>query len=178
QSFEQLPIDLLHVLATHYNIPKSSIETRVFPRYDTKGNNARAAQKLIDWLLLHATTARYKCVILLAHSMGGLLAADAYQYLYDLHRKGDAQKKGDEKGKAVVKETDGGGGTGANGWFATVTTTLMTSFRTGKSTVLIEPANPATSTEGLRAGDAAGASSVPAETSASVSQPADLGPKS
>ncbi|KAJ3296246.1 hypothetical protein HK104_001811 [Borealophlyctis nickersoniae] len=183
ESFEQLPIDLLHVLATHYNIPKSSIETRVFPRYDTKGNNARAAQKLIDWLLLHATTARYKCVILLAHSMGGLLAADAYQYLYDLHRKGDAQKKGDEKGKAVVKETDGGGGTAANGWFATVTTTLMTSFRTGKSTVLIEPANPATTpTEGLPAGDAAstsdaaGASSGPAEPSPSASQPADLGP--
>ena len=41
-------------------------------------------QLLMDFLVLHGTSAKYKNVFLLAHSMGGLLSADAFKYLYKL----------------------------------------------------------------------------------------------
>ncbi|KAJ3276326.1 hypothetical protein HDV01_004949 [Terramyces sp. JEL0728] len=72
-SFKEFPAHLIQLL--------EEIESAGFT-YDTKGNNQRQVQKLMDWLILHGSTARYESVILCAHSMGGLLAADAYRHLY------------------------------------------------------------------------------------------------
>ncbi|KAJ3146415.1 hypothetical protein HDU86_008520 [Geranomyces michiganensis] len=87
ESFFSFPASLLNDLHSRLGFPAGRIETRMFPRYDTRGHNARSVQKLIDWLLVYATTGRYESVILMAHSMGGLLAADAYQYMYALHKE-------------------------------------------------------------------------------------------
>ena len=37
--------------------------------------------------MLHGSSVKYKNVFLVAHSMGGLIAADAYRYLYKLEPK-------------------------------------------------------------------------------------------
>ena len=39
----------------------------------------------MDFLLLHGNSATYHSVILCGHSMGGILAADAYNFLYSTH---------------------------------------------------------------------------------------------
>ncbi|KAJ3309199.1 hypothetical protein HDV04_006306 [Boothiomyces sp. JEL0838] len=78
-SFKEFPKHLIQLLERDYG--KSEIDSAGFT-YDTKGNNQRQVQKLMDWLILHGSTGRYESVILCAHSMGGLLAADAYRHLY------------------------------------------------------------------------------------------------
>ncbi|KAJ3041489.1 hypothetical protein HDV00_009285 [Rhizophlyctis rosea] len=104
-SFAAFPQHVVETLSDLHHIPETSVEALVFPRYDTRGNSSRAAQKLIDWLLLYATTAKYRCVILLAHSMGGLLAVDAYQYLYELHKANlNDSSTSDSKGKEPVAQ--------------------------------------------------------------------------
>ncbi|KAJ3052625.1 hypothetical protein HK097_005936 [Rhizophlyctis rosea] len=113
-SFCDFPVHVVETLVDRHKLLPTDIETYVFPRYDTRGNNARAAQKLIDWLLVFATTAKYRCVILLAHSMGGLLAADAYQYLYSLHN-GGSENKGSGQGNGAAP----GSGSAAS-WLANV----------------------------------------------------------
>ncbi|KAI8827050.1 uncharacterized protein EV422DRAFT_23499 [Fimicolochytrium jonesii] len=114
ESFFSFPTDLAALLhASHPNLfYPGDVEVRLFPRYDTRGHNARSVQKLIDWLLIHATTGRYKCVILLAHSMGGLLAADAYQYMYALHKEKveERLRKGDELVDGTGTKADAGDG--------------------------------------------------------------------
>ncbi|KAJ3153453.1 hypothetical protein HDU89_000478 [Geranomyces variabilis] len=87
ESFFSFPGSLVDDMESRLGYPPGRIETRMFPRYDTRGHNARSVQKLIDWLLVYATTGRYESVVLMAHSMGGLLAADAYQYMYALHKE-------------------------------------------------------------------------------------------
>ncbi|KAJ3178009.1 hypothetical protein HDU87_003786 [Geranomyces variabilis] len=87
ESFFSFPSSLVDDMESRLGYPTGRIETRMFPRYDTRGHNARSVQKLIDWLLVYATTGRYESVVLMAHSMGGLLAADAYQYMYALHKE-------------------------------------------------------------------------------------------
>jgi hypothetical protein len=59
-----------------------------FYEYETKGNNQRQVQKLMDFLILHGNSVSYKKVILLAHSMGGILAIDAYLNLYQVEESG------------------------------------------------------------------------------------------
>ena len=53
--------------------------------YETKGNNTIQVRKLMDYLLLHGNSVNYHSVILCGHSMGGIMAADAYNYLYSTH---------------------------------------------------------------------------------------------
>ncbi|KAJ3002278.1 hypothetical protein HKX48_002400, partial [Thoreauomyces humboldtii] len=108
ESFFQFPHHLVKHLVSHHGYAEGQVETRMFPRYDTRGHNARSVQKLIDWLLVYGTTGRYECVLLLAHSMGGLLAADAYQYMYALHKeKVEGRLGGAAEGKdKVVESTD------------------------------------------------------------------------
>jgi triacylglycerol esterase/lipase EstA (alpha/beta hydrolase family) len=55
--------------------------------YETKGSNSRQVQKLMDFLILHGSSAKYHGVYLAGHSMGGIMAADAYNYLYQVHYK-------------------------------------------------------------------------------------------
>ncbi|TPX36770.1 hypothetical protein SeLEV6574_g08011 [Synchytrium endobioticum] len=80
ESFEAFPLDLLRALKDNHGL--TGFEARVYPKFDTHGDSQRAVSKLINWLLLHATTAEYHGVLLVAHSMGGLLACDAYRQLY------------------------------------------------------------------------------------------------
>ncbi|KAJ3095017.1 hypothetical protein HDU97_007348 [Phlyctochytrium planicorne] len=82
ESFEAFPEHLMACLAELHNVPRESMEAVVFPRFATKGSNQLKVRHLVDWLLLNATTVRAERVILMAHSMGGLLASDAYQVLY------------------------------------------------------------------------------------------------
>ena len=70
ESFGTFPLDVLRTLKDDYQL--TGIEARVFPRFDTKGDSEKAVSKLINWLLLHATTTEYDGVLLLAHSMGGV----------------------------------------------------------------------------------------------------------
>ncbi|KAJ3183585.1 hypothetical protein HDU85_002014 [Gaertneriomyces sp. JEL0708] len=86
ESFFNFPNHLIDRLVQEYDIPRDRLESRFYPRYDTSGDNGLAVRKLYDWLILHATTGRYDYVILLAHSMGGLLAADVYRYMYAKQR--------------------------------------------------------------------------------------------
>ncbi|KAI8919671.1 hypothetical protein BC831DRAFT_380934, partial [Entophlyctis helioformis] len=83
-SFASFPQDLAEALAAATvdqpslpSLPVGSVDVVAFPRYDTKGNNQRLVQSFMNWLLLHGSSARYEAVILCAHSMGGLLVADA-----------------------------------------------------------------------------------------------------
>ncbi|KAI9364429.1 hypothetical protein DFJ73DRAFT_809378 [Zopfochytrium polystomum] len=86
ESFESFPADVVDLLEISSVVAPGDVDFKVFPKFDTKGNNALAVKKLTDWLLLHATTMQYKSVVLMAHSMGGLLCADAYSLLYRLKK--------------------------------------------------------------------------------------------
>ncbi len=81
QSFQEFPVHLQSRLTNELHLP---VETIHYPKYDTRGDNRIQVKQLVDWLLLNATTIQYSHVVLCAHSMGGLLAADAYRTIYDL----------------------------------------------------------------------------------------------
>ena len=76
-SFEDFPNLLKSKLSSKY-----SVESKAFPTFKTAGSNHLQVMALVDWLLLNATTSQYKNVILIAHSMGGLLVCDAFRYLF------------------------------------------------------------------------------------------------
>jgi hypothetical protein len=82
ESFLKFPADLSILL----NYKGHDVETLTY-EYETKGNNQRQVQKLMDYLMFHGSSTKYKSVFLLAHSMGGILALDAYQSLYQIHDK-------------------------------------------------------------------------------------------
>ncbi|KAI8812869.1 hypothetical protein BJ742DRAFT_792036 [Cladochytrium replicatum] len=103
ESFGPFPDHLIHCLEEIHGIDR--VETKVYPKYNTKGSNARQVKALLSWLLLHATTVRYEAVIIVAHSMGGILAADVYRHLYgitELERKvhKSSDKAGNEESTA------------------------------------------------------------------------------
>lgn len=79
-SFESFPLDLLHSLRSHYGI--QDLEVRITPRFESKGNIDRAINSLYNWLIMNATWPEYQGVIIIAHSMGGLIAADACRKLF------------------------------------------------------------------------------------------------
>ncbi|KAI9097393.1 hypothetical protein DFS34DRAFT_124200 [Phlyctochytrium arcticum] len=104
ESFFTFPPDLVTTVEKNYPNLHGKVEFRTFPRYDTRGHNAQAVRKLMKWLEIYATTGRYSCVILLAHSMGGLLAADAYQWIYTPTEKKPPKQSGKKKdGKPAPK---------------------------------------------------------------------------
>lgn len=75
-SFHSFPNDLMSMF------PNASV--KIYPTYDTKGNITKQIHALTDYLLLEANTSIYSSVILIGHSMGGILAVDAYNYLESL----------------------------------------------------------------------------------------------
>ncbi|CAK7211002.1 hypothetical protein SCUCBS95973_000982 [Sporothrix curviconia] len=92
------------------------VETVVYPRYETKGELAAASQTFLEWLKArvmdvrkaHLDTPwppndRQVGVVLVAHSMGGFVAADALCLALD------EQKAAQEEAEASGKSEDGSG---------------------------------------------------------------------
>ncbi|KAJ3106701.1 hypothetical protein HDU96_008138 [Phlyctochytrium bullatum] len=98
ESFEAFPEHLMACLTEVHGVPRECMEAVVYPCFETKGSNQLKVRQLVDWLLLNATTVRAERVVLLAHSMGGLLAADAYQVMYGV---GDLGVKARQNAKAL-----------------------------------------------------------------------------
>ena len=84
-SFCSFPLDLVQSVRKLYNLKQ--IEAKVFPFFATKGDPEKAINSLYNWLLLNASQPEYDSVIILAHSMGGLIATDAFRKLLALRRK-------------------------------------------------------------------------------------------
>jgi hypothetical protein len=84
QSFQNFPLVLKKLLENQGH----KLEV-LYYEYDTKGNNQRQTQRLMDFLISKCHTVQYSKVILLGHSMGGILAADSYRYLYQIERTSD-----------------------------------------------------------------------------------------
>lgn len=87
ESFHSFPEDL----KTYLQDSGHKIDYKIYPTYDTSGSNQIQVQKFMDWLLMNATSTIYAKVIILSHSMGGLLSADAYISLYSV-RKSEQDK--------------------------------------------------------------------------------------
>ena len=77
-SFYNFPLDLIRSLPA-----PGAFEARVLPKFSTKGDLTRAVHQLCNWLLLN--TLQYSGCILLCHSLGGLIAADALSRLSQFH---------------------------------------------------------------------------------------------
>ncbi|CAK7272418.1 hypothetical protein SEPCBS119000_005115 [Sporothrix epigloea] len=107
-TFQTFPNDLKNAVAAL--VPDSvRVETVVYPRYETTGELAAASQKFLEWLELHVMDVREANhvpwlpenrsveVILVAHSMGGFVAADALCLALDERRaaniKGESSSK-------------------------------------------------------------------------------------
>ncbi|KAL2914267.1 hypothetical protein HK105_206213 [Polyrhizophydium stewartii] len=79
-SFGGFPVDVVRALRPGGRGPRD-VEARVLPRFATAGSAERAAARLHNWLLLNAAPPEYDAVVVLAHSMGGLVAVDAWRAL-------------------------------------------------------------------------------------------------
>ncbi|KAJ3172534.1 hypothetical protein HDU88_005862 [Geranomyces variabilis] len=100
-SFEDFPLDLAaRVRASGAR----DIEVRIFPRFDTKGDPTRAVNQLCNWLMLNAAQPEYHGVIVLAHSMGGLMAVDAYRKLYGIWNEEEEERLAKEEREKKAKE--------------------------------------------------------------------------
>lgn len=80
-TFHSFPADLKEYLST---TRKVNVHCRVLPRFDTKGDSAAAVTKLISQIKSAATEEAippYSRVMLLGHSMGGIMAVDAWSQL-------------------------------------------------------------------------------------------------
>jgi hypothetical protein len=76
-SFDHFPLDLVHSIRNTYQL--QNIEARIFPFFSTKGNPDKSITLLYNWLVMNASGPEYEAVIIVCHSMGGLIVADAYQ---------------------------------------------------------------------------------------------------
>ncbi|KAJ3317655.1 hypothetical protein HDU76_001104 [Blyttiomyces sp. JEL0837] len=85
ESFRQFPSDIQEaLLQTNKRYDIKSFE---FP---TTGDNDARVNELVAWLLENASVERHSHVVLLSHSMGGLMSADAAAFLLaDRVAKGD-----------------------------------------------------------------------------------------
>ncbi|KAI9007057.1 hypothetical protein BC832DRAFT_591671 [Gaertneriomyces semiglobifer] len=77
QSFETFPTDLLQTLREVHKL--QGLEGRVFPSFDTAGDPTHAVQTVVNWLEMNANESEFEAVIALGHSMGGILAVDAWR---------------------------------------------------------------------------------------------------
>ncbi|KAJ3144382.1 hypothetical protein HDU89_008551 [Geranomyces variabilis] len=100
-SFEDFPLDLA---ARVRAAGARDMEVRIFPRFDTKGDPTRAVNQLCNWLMLNAAQPEYHGVIVLAHSMGGLMAVDAYRKLYGIWNEEEEEKLAKEEREKKAKE--------------------------------------------------------------------------
>ncbi|RPD67340.1 hypothetical protein L226DRAFT_477730 [Lentinus tigrinus ALCF2SS1-7] len=81
-TFGEFPQRLAHILSE--SLPNTTVESVVFPAYETKGELNAAVVRFADWLtdltvrkeVANGGAGRAK-IVLCGHSMGGLLAADA-----------------------------------------------------------------------------------------------------
>lgn len=86
-TFHEFPYDLKKQVARE--LPDHKIESAVYPTYETKGELAQASQALLEWLKERVMDVRKQHlekpwpphdrevgVVLVAHSMGGFVAAD------------------------------------------------------------------------------------------------------
>ncbi|KAJ3021142.1 hypothetical protein HKX48_009166 [Thoreauomyces humboldtii] len=97
-SFEDFPLDVGERLRGAPNSLRN-VEVRIFPRFDTKGDPTRAVNQLCNWLLLNATEPEFSGVVIMAHSMGGLMCVDAYRKLYGLEKELEKGSKEAKKKK-------------------------------------------------------------------------------
>ncbi|KAI8822946.1 uncharacterized protein EV422DRAFT_618666 [Fimicolochytrium jonesii] len=176
-SFENFPLDLTQSVRTKHHV--WDMEARIFPRFDTKGDPTRAVNQLCNWLLLNATQPEYSGVVILAHSMGGLMVVDAFRKMYGL---GDPEppsdktlKTGERKDKGVPsKAAPSSWFRAAGSWWAKKhpKDTNKVDLKTATEQVEIEqtsPTRPATAAgpvpnEGIVGDALAEAPSLPAQT--------------
>ncbi|KAJ3100037.1 hypothetical protein HDU97_002521, partial [Phlyctochytrium planicorne] len=85
-SFATFPADLVHSLRRSPHGLRG-LECRNLPAYDCKGDITKAVNHLCNWLTMNAAAPEFDSVVILAHSMGGLLAVDAFRKLYDADRQ-------------------------------------------------------------------------------------------
>ncbi|EJD48423.1 hypothetical protein AURDEDRAFT_144029 [Auricularia subglabra TFB-10046 SS5] len=86
-TFGGFPERLKHILAE--TIDQAAVDCIVFPAYETKGELNAAVEKFADWLsnltvereVAHGGAGKAR-IVLVGHSMGGLLAADTLIALY------------------------------------------------------------------------------------------------
>ncbi|KAF8812245.1 hypothetical protein BYT27DRAFT_7086925 [Phlegmacium glaucopus] len=82
ESFGEFPQRLEHILSE--TIPHVTVESNIFPAYETKGDLDKAVVRFADWLttltvereVASGLGAGKAKIVLCGHSMGGLLAAD------------------------------------------------------------------------------------------------------
>ncbi|RKP03231.1 hypothetical protein CXG81DRAFT_24117 [Caulochytrium protostelioides] len=78
-SFDAFPTDLLTHCTAVLRLPPAALDAQVLPRFSTSGDYQNAVTQLLQWLCTHAHSGNYARVILLGHSMGGLVALDAWR---------------------------------------------------------------------------------------------------
>ena len=83
-SFGNFPLDLIQSIRLQYKI--RNLEARVFPFFSTTGDPNKSVNMLYNWLILNATQPEYESVIIIAHSMGGLICGDAIRKLWEQDR--------------------------------------------------------------------------------------------
>jgi hypothetical protein len=83
-SFQTFPQKLSKALSKALSECNSEV---IHYEYDTQGNYQRQVQKLMDFLLSTCHSVKFEKVVLLGHSMGGLLCADAYRSLYPIQKQ-------------------------------------------------------------------------------------------
>ncbi|KAJ3191857.1 hypothetical protein HK101_007340 [Irineochytrium annulatum] len=95
-SFGTFPADLAHAMRVPPHKLRN-IECRVLPTYDCKGDITKSVNHLCNWLIMNAAAPEFDSVVILAHSMGGLLAVDAFRKLYNADREWEKKHGGPSK---------------------------------------------------------------------------------
>jgi NAD(P)H-dependent FMN reductase len=90
-SFVSFPLDLIQAIRTLYKIP--NLEARLFPFFSTKGDPNKSVHLLYNWLILNATQPEYEAVIIVCHSMGGLIAVEAVSKLQQFQKGEEVSAK-------------------------------------------------------------------------------------
>ncbi|KAI8612455.1 hypothetical protein BC830DRAFT_1136649 [Chytriomyces sp. MP71] len=81
-SFGSFPNDVARTLRDSQGLDVSiNIEVKIAPPFDSTRTNMEAVEGLAEWLLANASAEEYTNVAVAAHSMGGLVAADALRLL-------------------------------------------------------------------------------------------------
>ncbi|KAJ3045060.1 hypothetical protein HK097_001295 [Rhizophlyctis rosea] len=101
ESFNYFPRDLRTSLLDH----DLEVDTITYT-YDTRGDNLLAVQQLVTFLKRNAPSDKRSCVILIAHSMGGILAVDAARELLAGVVEGVGQRQPTSIADAVEAEAE------------------------------------------------------------------------
>ncbi|KAL1898231.1 hypothetical protein Sste5346_003637 [Sporothrix stenoceras] len=118
-TFRTFPDDLKNTVAGI--LPDHDrVETVVYPRYETKGELAEASQQFLEWLKARVMDVRKQHldapwppndhqvgVVLVAHSMGGFVAADALFLALDERRAAEQEAGNDENTTTIFPPIQG-----------------------------------------------------------------------